>query len=795
MKRFFFLIITLTITGLFAKGEIVTQTIRGTVMDKQTRITLPGANVVLTSAEPFRGTTTNEYGNFRLDNVEVGRVSIKITFIGYQDVVMNNVSLQAGKELVLNIYMDELVMVVDEVVITHSADKTTSLNRMATVSARGFTVEETERYAGSRNDPARMAANFAGVVGVDDSRNDIIIRGNSPMGLLWRLDGVDIPNPNHWGYSGSTGGPVSMLNNTLLENSDFYTGAFPAEYGNATSGVFDLRMRSGNNERYEFLAQIGFNGFELGAEGPISRSKGSSFLVNYRYSTMGVFSALGMDFGTVGVPYYQDLSFKLNLPNTPLGHISLFGLGGKSDIEIWNSRKKPEDVNFYTDESTDITTGSDMGVVGLTSHYTFNPNTYMKVTLAAMGQRAYSDVDTLSQTLEKFPFYESVTIDNRISFSALVNHRFNAKHSIKGGATAKMLLSDFYDKVWRKEFDEYRNQFDFDGTSWLIEPYVQWQFRPNDRLTLNTGLHYNHFTFNNSNSIEPRIGIRYGLTAKSSINIGYGLHSQISPLFSYFFQKANSDGTYTNTNLNLGLTKSHHYVVGYDFKINSFTRVKFETYYQSIFEAPIDAVESNSFSMLNSGASFVFTMPEQLANKGKGENYGVELTIERFLNKGLYFLLTGSLFESKYTGSNNKTFNTAFNNNYVVNGLVGKEFYFGSSNSKAKRSLSIDLKSMIAGGKRTTPWIPVLNAATQEYEQNWNYDLAFTKKLNYYNKTDLKITFRSNKKGVTQEWGIEITNLLNNKNIQGESFNKYTGEAKYIYQTQMMAIPQWRIIF
>jgi hypothetical protein len=510
---------------------------------------------------------------------------------------------------------------------------------------------------------------------------------------------------------------------------------------------------------------------------------------------MGVFSALGMDFGTVGVPYYQDLSFKLNLPNTPLGHISLFGLGGKSDIEIWNSRKKPEDVNFYTDESTDITTGSDMGVVGLTSHYTFNPNTYMKVTLAAMGQRAYSDVDTLSQTLEKFRFYESVTIDNRISFSALVNHRFNAKHSIKGGAAAKMLLSDFYDKVWRKEFDEYRSQIDFDGTSWLIEPYVQWQFRPNDRLTLNTGLHYNHFTFNNSNSIEPRIGIRYGLTAKSSINVGYGLHSQISPLFSYFFQKANSDGTYTNTNLNLGLTKSHHYVVGYDFKINSFTRVKFETYYQNIFEAPIDAVESNSFSMLNSGASFVFTMPDQLANKGKGENYGVELTIERFLNKGLYFLLTGSLFESKYTGSNNKVFNTAFNNNYVVNGLIGKEFYFGSSNSKAKRSLSIDLKTMIAGGKRTTPWIPVLNAATQEYEQNWNYDLAFTKKLNYYNKTDLKITFRSNKKGVTQEWGIEITNLLNNKNIQGESFNKYTGEAKYIYQTQMMAIPQWRIIF
>ncbi len=292
-----------------------------------------------------------------------------------------------------------------------------------------------------------MAAIFAGVVGVDYSRNEIIIRGNSPMGLLWHLDGVDIPSPNHWGYSGSTGGPVSMLNNTLLENSDLYTGAFPAEYGNATSGVFDLRTRNGNNERYEFLGQIGFKGFELGAEGPILRSKGSSFLINYRYSTMGVFDALGMDFGTVGVPYYQDFSLKLNLTSTVLGHISIFGLGGLSDIEIWNSRKNPDDVNFYTEDGMDITTGTDMGVVGASSHYTINPNTYLEFTLAAMGQRGYSEVYTLSLTFQKFRFYENVTIDNRISALALINHRFNAKHSLKGGMGAKMLLSNFYDRV------------------------------------------------------------------------------------------------------------------------------------------------------------------------------------------------------------------------------------------------------------------------------------------------------------------------------------------------------------
>jgi hypothetical protein len=213
---------------LFSVGaNEVTQTIRGTVMDRQSRITLPGATVLLVHTDPVRGTSSDPSGNFRFESVEVGRVSIRVSYVGYHDVILNNLSLQAGKELVLNIYMDEMVMGVDEVVVRYTADKTSSLNTMASVSARGFTVEETERYAGSRNDPARMAANFAGVVGVDDSRNDIIIRGNSPLGLLWRLEGVDIPNPNHWGMAGNTGGPVSMLNNTLLENSDFITGAFP----------------------------------------------------------------------------------------------------------------------------------------------------------------------------------------------------------------------------------------------------------------------------------------------------------------------------------------------------------------------------------------------------------------------------------------------------------------------------------------------------------------------------------------------------------------------------------------
>ncbi len=776
-------------------AQMITQTVRGVVRDKQNGITLPGANVILTHLDPVIGVATDADGHFRFENIAVGRISLMVTFIGYHEVVLNNLNLQAGKELVINIELEERVQAMDEVVITNSVDKTQTTNRMATVSARGFTVEETERYAGSRGDPAKMASKFAGVLGVDDSRNDIIIRGNSPLGLLWRFEGVDIPSPNHWGTASSTGGPVSMLNNTLLENSDFYTSAFPAEFGNALSGVFDLKMRRGNNERYEFLGQIGFNGFEIGGEGPIAKSNGSSFLANYRYSTLKVFDALGMDFGSVGVPAYQDLSFKIDFPGTRLGHISMFGLGGISDIEIWPSRN-PDAVNYYGPDSWDISSGTNMGVVGISSHYTFNPQTYLKVTLAAMGQDAYTMADTLNDAKERHRVYQLNAIESKLSGSVVLNHKISTKHLIKGGITGKLLHSNNEDRYWSNAHNEYRKQVDYVGSSWLVQSYVQWQYKPTDNLLVNSGIHHNLYTFNNTYSLEPRVGLRYSFASNQSVSLGYGLHSQIAPPFIYFLQEYQDDGSYIQTNTELDLTRAHHLVLGYDWKINQFTRVKIETYYQHIFDAPVDAQGENSYSMLNNGASFEFSMSSYyLKNEGTGTNYGVELTLERFLNKGFYFLLTTSIFDSKYSGSDGVMHNSAFNNNYVVNALAGKEFLLGKQKGYKKHSLAIDMSLTMAGGKRKTPWTAVWNEEDRVYKQEWDFANAFGEKMHDYLKADLKIMYRNNRKGVTQEWGIDISNLLNYENVHSESFNETTGKAALVYQTSMMAIPHYRIIF
>ncbi|MBZ0098528.1 MAG: carboxypeptidase-like regulatory domain-containing protein, partial [Taibaiella sp.] len=340
---------------------------------------LAGVTVVVTSVEPPVGTATDDNGNFILNDVPVGKHTVQVSYIGYNSLTIPGVLVTSGKEVLLNISMEESATRLEEVVIS---DRRDHINEMALVSAKTFDVQETERYAGSRADPARMASNFAGVLGADDSRNDIIVRGNSPQGILWRLEDIDIPNPNHFAVSGTSGGPVTILNNKTLANSDFFMGAFPSEYGNSTAGVFDLKMRNGNEDRYEFTGQLGFLGTELAAEGPISRKGGSSFLLTYRYATLKLFEGLNIRIGTNSVPNYQDAALKLNFPMGRKANLSFFGIGGisKIDLIVSNTNERPEEL--YGESDRDQYFGSNMGVLGTAFSYIINSSTYTRITVA-----------------------------------------------------------------------------------------------------------------------------------------------------------------------------------------------------------------------------------------------------------------------------------------------------------------------------------------------------------------------------------------------------------------------------
>jgi hypothetical protein len=783
-------LLLLNLIGHLLMAQPGTQTIKGTITDAQSKYPLIGANVVVIGSDPLIGASTDMNGNFKLSNVPLGRQALKISYLGYQERVLSNILVTSGKEVELTVELEEQVLAAGEVVVTAKRDKTETNNEFATLSARSFDIEETSRYAGSRNDPARMAANFAGVSGANDARNDIVIRGNSPAGLLWRLDGINIPNPSHYGALGATGGPVSMLNNNVLDRSDFMTAAFPAQYGNAIAGVFDLQMRNGNKDKREYLGQIGFNGFELGVEGPFSKNSRASYLANYRYSTLGVFQTLGIDFGTgAATPQYQDLSFKIDVPTSTAGRFTVFGLGGTSRIKfLGNDVDTTSSTNLFGEESQDSYSDFRNGILGASYTYYHNPSTYSKVSIAASTNWQSYKEDSLS-TEDRSPVrrVEADYTQNKFSLNYLINKKFNARNSATMG-----IISDLYDFTLTEKSlvtpTEFKNVRNSQGNSLLTQVYGQWQHRFTDLLTLNGGLNLQHFSLSKSLALEPRLGLKYQFAPRQSLNFGYGYHSQMQPLLTYFNQTQLPDGAVLLSNKDMDFTRSQHLVLGYDRMLTDNMRLKVETYYQYITKAPVES-HLSSFSMLNAGADFAMPEEDSLVNKGTGRNYGIELTLEKFYSNGYYFLFTSSLFDSKYRGSDDVRRNTTFNSHYVVNLLAGKEFKVGRKNNV----FNIDWKLTTAGGRYVTPID--FEKSGLAGEAVYVQDKAFSTQLGDYFRTDVKFSFRMNRRKATHEFSLDLQNVTNRQNVFTQRYNVRTNRIATEYQIGFFPIPQYRLLF
>ena len=576
-----------------------TQTIRGTVIDKDAQLPLIGANVTILNTEPLIGTTTDMDGYFKLENVPVGRQDIEITYLGYEPMMLNSIMLTTGKELVLNLELTESTTTMDEVVVVAKHDKSKTLNELATVSARSFSVEETARYASSFFDPARMAQNYAGVSvgGGEDLFNEIIIRGNSPRGVLWRLEGIEIPNPNHFASVGSSGGAISMLSSSTLSNSDFYTGAFPSEFGNALSGVFDLNMRNGNNEKREYAFMLGALGLEAAMEGPFSANSRASYLINYRYSTLALLEAVGLSPTGDVLPKYSDLSFKVNIPTKKAGTFALFGLGGTN-----SSLFEPErDSTLWEtdDDKWGFVENQTVGTVGLSHKILLSDKSYLRTVVSA----SYETGETEEYFLDPEKDYEvhmdektSVT-DRNLRTSTTYNHKFNAKNTIRAGLVYSYL--DFkltYDEDSEEGLVRF---FDNKGNTNFFQAFAHWKHRFNDDWTLNTGMHFSRLGINGKGVFEPRAAIQWRASPKQTISASVGLHSRREHLSAYLFEGTFSDGTVRNAEKDLELTKALHAVLAYDYQFSEQLRLKAELYYQHLYDVPVDIDPETRASSLN----------------------------------------------------------------------------------------------------------------------------------------------------------------------------------------------------
>jgi hypothetical protein len=775
---------------LFASTFVLAQpvqTVRGQITDKISGTALPGV-IVKSSVAGISGVSDNN-GGFRLNGIPVGRQAFVFMMAGYRPVSLSDIIVTSGKETVLSIEMEETAMDLEETVIRASSD-TNVVNTMQSANMKSFSIEETERYAGGRQDPARMAQNFAGIQGTNDSRNDIVIRGNSPAGLLWRLEEIDIPNPNHFAVAGSAGGPQSIINNKYLANSEFYTGAFPSNYGNAVGGVFDLKMRNGNNEKHERTFQFGFLGTELTLEGPLGRQSGASYLINYRYSTLALFGTVNFKLGTSAVPNYQDGAIRLNFPTKKAGVFSFTGIGGLSDINIILSNTAERPKELYGDLNRDQKFGTDMGVGILNHVISLGKNSVLKTSLAYATQRVASrhylilrndffvPNDTLPQMLG-YDFYE-----NKATLSTYIKTKLNLRNSVKAGVFInridvnffdKIKINSIYDTIAAKILEKpFKVREQATESFFLLQPYFVFVHQFNSKLSLNTGLFTQYLTLNKKLSVEPRISFSYNASAKHLISLSYGLHSQMQANYMYFTipDSIRTNGVMTanngrkQSNRELDFTKSHHFVLGLDFRPLKYLRMKTEVYWQSLWNVPVYVVPS-SYSALNRGATFNRFYPVyELVNTGTGYNYGIEFTLEKLYHKHFFYMMSGSLFQSKYTGSNGRIADTDFNGNYIVNLLGGLEYNVGRTKQNV---LSFGGKITYGGGKRYSPVnIAASNAIMDVVPID---DKVNTLQFSPYNRVDLRIAYRINGKRMTTELALDLLNVLNARNILALSYS------------------------
>jgi hypothetical protein len=776
MKHLFFVMMLFFLTSTQAKAQQFTQTIKGVITDKVSEKPLSGATITVIGTSI--GAQTNSEGRYNLLNVPVGRVLLAVTYVGYKDIAIPEVLVTVGKEVIIDVSMDQNVKQENAIVVKSTkVKKGAASNEYATASARSFNVDEVTRFAGGRNDPSKLVSNFAGVIANNDNRNDIVVRGNSPAGVLWRIEGIPSPSPNHYSTLGTTGGPVSALNTNALKTSDFYTGAFPAEFGNATAAVFDIQLRTGNADKHERTMQLNlFSGLEAMLEGPLSKNKnGASYLVGYRYSFAAIGGTLGLNVGTAAIPKYQDWVYNIQLPKGKAGKLNLFGMGGISSIDFIG--KEIDSTDFFARQDQDAYAKNGFSTFGAKHTIDLGKKTYLRTVATYSLTRNDYDAFQFEKPLNYNKKWQITDVRDRTKtfrVNSFINSKTSSQLNWRVGVTGEFynLSTKVLDKDGQPEAAPFIELRSYNDNFNLLQAFAQGKYAVNNNLSFTAGVHGMYFSLNKKSIIEPRAAVTYKFNNNNSLYLSYGLHGQLQPFPVYLFERNALSPIIDKTNRDLDFTKAHHYVMGYEARIKTDWRIKTELYYQSLNSVPVEQNPSG-FSMLNAGTDFIFPDKTGLRNNGTGTNKGIELTIEKFLSKGYYLLTSVSIFDSKYKGSDKIERNAAFNYGQVFNVLAGKEWKMGKNK---KNAFTLDMRLSSIGGKYTTPVNLAASLATGIEvldEAKYNAD-----RLSGYFRFDTKFGFRVNskKKRISHSFYLDLQNVTNQENIFLRRFNAQKGD-------------------
>ena len=777
-------------TQMFKKGALViaivcgamnmqAETLRGTVKDAITGEPLIGATVKIAELNNAAAVADMD-GNFIINISTGGRYTIETNYIGYEPSVMKEIMISGAKEVVVEIALRENSTELKEVVVKPRVNKEATVNPNVLTGGVMLSMEEASRFAGGYNDPARLVMSFAGVSG-DAGGSGLSIHGNAPERMQYRIEGVEVFTPNHYNDMWNAGyGLVSGLNSNVIGNSDFFTSTFNANYNNALSGVFDVKMRSGNNSKHENILQIGTVSEELTLEGPISRKNNSSYIVNYRYGFTSLVDKLGLVDTEGSHMGFQDFSVKFNFPTKRAGTFSIFGLGLFDTNH--DDPLKIEDVHSVYDVSNNDSKLTQI-LAGASHKIYFGNKWTWRTTVAYNMQHLKSDMyyykvirnnDKLAYEEPKtgYPFSQQQMNEDRLVFNTELSKQVTSKWLTQFGGEYSHRFFDLYYKAHDQLYDTVNNMTEYarmkDNTG-LANLFWQNLFTLSDKFSMSVGVAGNYFLLSKDFSVEPRVSFKWDPNEKNSISIGYGLHSMVEKLDTYFY----CDAAGNTPNKDLGLSKAHHVHATYTHKFNSNLTLRLNAYYEYGFNTPV-GINGSTYCVTNRYYNYT---DEPLVSKGNTRNYGGDITLEHYMTRGFFGQVNFSLYKAEYRGEDKVWHNQLYDRGFMFKILGGKEWMIG------KNVLNVSAKYSIQGGLRYSPID--LNAMRADAAKGIIYDSpiykdgeVFTNRFDPTGVVDLTVSYKINKRKVSHTIAFEGLNVLGAKVPQYQRYDLGTNDVR-----------------
>jgi len=760
------LLVWLGLAGVTHAQEII-GSVSGKVQDAAGAV-LSGASIAVfqNSDTPVTGVASDTGGKFSLQ-LAPGRYKLVVSFTGHQS-RESELLVIAGKSNVLSVTLEEVPTELEEVVVSPEPVNGTGLTSVS--------IEKTLRVPANFFDPVRMLTSYPGVIAANDQANSIIVKGYSPNHVLWRVEGLDVVNPNHLANAGTmgdkptaNGGGVSILSAQVLDRTDFRSGYLPTGYGNGLAGIMDMKLRAGATDKTQYTAQASLIGLDLAAEGPLNKEKGSSFLVNYRYSTIGLLSSMGVDFGDEAINF-QDLTFSLSAPRKNGSKLSAFGFMGSSK-NVFNAKPEAEweeEKDRYDIAFKGLTYG-----IGLVNHS--KPGTWNFVSgLSFSGQVQERNSQSMPLQDPNTPHVYSESYDARniiISGFVKANRKLGAYGNLETGVRLNQYLQSLKNVTNTQAYLDIFTPLSRGRVNGLLmQPYASWT-KYVGTWHLNAGLQYVRFAFNNTDSWEPKLSVTKS-GKNNVVSLSAGTTSQMQQTQNYLV--VGSKG--------IGFTRSHQALAEWKTQLPGALKLTTSAFYHWIENAPVVRDEPY-YSTLNQWDGYIWN--DTLVNTGKGRNYGVEASLEKRFYNNLYFILSGSRYEAKFY--NGTTYlNSRFNTKFTSSLLVGKEW------NKKNRSFGVHARALYLGGLRQ-PLIDLV--ATEQVGTTIYQEQNGFLRLPDYFRTDLRVSWRKNKPGYTRTLSIDIQNVTSQQNTAFTYYDTFLQKETTKYQLGIIPVLAYRVDF